>query len=471
MAVPGHRLDRMFHPKTVVVIGDKGPDYSWLSNNLPFKEKGGALYSVQLDPNEIGGIEKLGVQNFTSLEDVPGEIDYALVAVPRPVAPIILKGLIGVGAHGGGFFTSGFAETGEETGIQLQAQLTAMAKEADFNLVGPNCMGLHLPKFGIRFSADAPVVEEGNIGFMSQSGTHGIMFTLVANRNGMNVNHTVSLGNAIVLDIPDYLDYMAEDDEVDVIGIYIEGMKDGRRFFESLRAACAKKPVVVWKGGRTSAGSRATMSHTGSLATAQNIWDGMIRQCGAISTRNVEETVDVMKVLTMSKQPVGRRLALLGQTGGHSVSIADSFEEGGFETPRFTDATYAELGEFFNTIGGSFQNPLDMAGTIQGKAETLERILSLVEADDNVDGIVLETLTLFASRWRKNPEMLTGIVEAMRKHAERTTKAFIVIAPPGHEPEYVASIQPQFNEARLPTFPSFERGALALDRAAKFARV
>jgi len=206
MAVPGHRLDRMFNPKTVVVVGDKGPNYMWIKNSLVFRESGGEIYSVQLDPNEIPNIEALGVQNFTSLNDVPGEIDYAIVAVPRPVAPIILKGLIEVGAHGGGFFTSGLAETGEETGIKLQAQLTETAKAANFNLVGPNCMGLYLPKVGVRFNENVPVAQDGNIAFMSQSGTHAIMFSLMTAANGMHLSYCASIGNCIALDIPDYLD-------------------------------------------------------------------------------------------------------------------------------------------------------------------------------------------------------------------------------------------------------------------------
>src|SRR5204863_3719953 len=113
--------------------------YMWLNNNLPFKAQGGTLYSVQLDDKEIPGIEALGVQNFKSMADIPETIDYAVVAVPRQVSPYVLKDLIANKAHGAAFFTSGFAETGEELGTQLQAQLTATSREAGFNLVGPNC--------------------------------------------------------------------------------------------------------------------------------------------------------------------------------------------------------------------------------------------------------------------------------------------------------------------------------------------
>ena len=469
MTVPGHKLDRMFNPKVVAVVGDKGPGYMWLHNNLPFKEQGGKLYSVQLDPKEIEGIEKLGIQNFTSRADIPEPIDYAVVAVPRQVSPYVLKDLIANGAHGAGFFTSGFAETGEELGVKLQNQLVEAAKAANFNLVGPNCMGLYLPKVGVRFNNDAPVANDGRIGFLSQSGTHGIMFTLVAAANGMHLSRCASIGNAVVLDVSDYVDYLMQDDESEVIGMYVEGPRDGRRFFATLREACKRKPVVVWKGGQTEAGARATSSHTGSLASSQAIWEGMVRQCGAIATNNLDETIDVMMALTKAKRPKGPGMALLAQTGGQSVSITDAFAKAGFTVPRFTDATYGELQSFFNVIGGSYQNPLDMGGTIQGKVEVLQRILDIVEADPNVDGIAMELSAMFAARqWKKNPESLDQMLDALVAQAAKTEKPLVTVLHPAHEAEYVASVQHKFHERNLPAFQSFERAAAALRRVREY---
>ena len=465
MAVPGHRLDKMFNPEAVAVIGDKGPGYMWIHNNLPFQEKGGRLYSVQLDPKEIEGIEKLGVKNYTSLADLPEPVDYAVVAVPRNVAPYVLKDLIAAGAHGAGFFTSGFAETGEELGVKLQAQLVEMARAANFNLVGPNCMGLYLPKTGVRFNADAPVADDGKIGFLSQSGTHGIMFSLVAAANGLHLSRCASFGNAVILDVSDYVEYLMADDETEVIGMYVEGVKDGQRFFATLREAAKRKPVVVWKGGQTEAGSRATMSHTGSLAAPQAIWDGMMRQCGAITTNNLDETMDVMKALLRTKRPTGTGMALLAQTGGQSVSISDAFAKAGFRVPRFSDSTYAELASFFNIIGGSYQNPLDMGGTIQGNIETLDKIFKIVDADPNIDAIAMELSAMFAARqWKRHPETLDQMIDALAAHAERSAKPFVVILHPAHEAEYVAQISPKFHEKDLPLFASFERAAAALAR-------
>jgi acyl-CoA synthetase (NDP forming) len=465
MSVPGHRLDPMFNPRTVVVIGDKGPGYMWLHNNMPFKEKGGNLYSVQIDPKEIEGIEKLGIQNFKSLAEVPEPIDYAVVAVPRQVSPLVLKDLLAVGAKGACFFTSGFAETGEELGTKLQAQLTEMARPANFNLVGPNCMGLYMPKAGVRFNPDAPVADDGRIGFLSQSGTHGIMFSLVADANGMHLSRCASFGNAIVLDVSDYLDYLVQDDETEVIGMYVEGVRDGRRFFETLRRACAAKPVVVWKGGQTEAGARATMSHTGSLATQQAVWDSVMRQCGAIMTNSLDETVDVMKLLLNTKRPKGNRMALLAMTGGQSVSITDAFAKAGLAVPRLSEESYRQLAEFFNIVGGSYQNPLDMAGTMQGKPEILERILRIVDTDPNVDVLAMELSAMFAARqWKRKPEDLDRMLDELVAHMQRSAKPFLLIMHPSNEEAYVAEIKPKFNERKIAVFPSFERAAAATAR-------
>ncbi|MGK2966267.1 MAG: CoA-binding protein [Tepidiformaceae bacterium] len=469
MAVPGHRLDRMLNPKTVVVIGDKGPNYMWLKNNFPFRDKGGNLYSVQIDEKEIPGIEDIGITNFKSLADIPEPIDYALVAVPRQVSPYVLKDLIAVKAAGAAFFTSGFAETGEELGVKLQATLTEMAREANFPLVGPNCMGLHLPKVGVRFNADAPVADDGRIGFLAQSGTHGIMFSLIAASQGMNVSRTVSFGNAIVLDVADYVEYLADDDETDVIGMYVEGVKDARRFFNAVKAAAARKPVVIWKGGQTDAGARATMSHTGSLAVPHAVWEGIMKQLGVIVTNTVDETTDVMKVLLQARKPVGPRFALMAQTGGQSVAITDAFGKAGLQIPRFTDETYADFGTYFNIVGGSYQNPLDMGGTVIGNMETLDRIFRTLDADANVDGMCMELATWGGARqWKEKPEMLEAMIDTIATHSQRSQKPFLVILHPAHQEEFIASVRPKFTAKGIPTFPSFDRAAQAVARAVNY---
>lgn len=465
-------LHRALAPKTVVVVGSKRADaYMWLRNYGTFTS--GPVYSVQIDPNEIPGIEAMGVKNFTSLLDVPGEVDYVMCAVPRPVAPRVIADCAKKGVGGVALFTSGFAETGEDEGIRLQEQVLQIARDGNLSLIGPNCMGLYNRKLGIRQSADQGYGEAGDVGFISQSGTHAINFGLVGEVHGVRVSTSISIGNAIVLDVPDYLDYLTDDPDTKVIAIYIEGVKDGSRFVRSLRRAASKKPVVVWKGGVTDAGARATASHTGSLATSSAVFSAIVRQCGALAADSLEDTIDVVKALLYAKPSTGRGMGLMAMTGGQSVVITDAFVNAGLDVPRLSAASYEQLGSFFNIIGGSYQNPLDMGGTIGfgGSAETLRKLFDILDADPTVDAIAMEMASGFLSRmWQANPASLDGLLDTLAAHKERSNKPFVAILQPQHVEDVVAMARKRIQERDLAVFASFERGARALKRAIDYHR-
>jgi len=467
-------LKRALNPRTVVVVGSKRADgFMWLRNYAPFSEGGGALYSVQIDPNEIPGIEELGVKNFTSLMDVPGDVDYVMLAVPRPVAPRVMADCAKKGVGAAALFTSGFAETGEEEGIKLQQQLLEIAHGGNIALIGPNCMGLYNRKLGIRQSGEQGAGAAGDAGFISQSGTHAINFGLVGEAHGVRVSTSISIGNAIILDVPDYLDYLADDADTKVIAMYVEGTKDGRRFVESLKRATAKKPVVIWKGGVTDAGARATMSHTGSLATPNAVFDAIVRQAGAVPADSLEDTIDAVKALLYTKPSTGTRMGLMAMTGGQSVVITDAFVNAGLDVPRLSDASYRELGSFFNIIGGSYQNPLDMGGTIGFGAApgTLTKLLDILDADPNIDALAMEMASGFLARmWRANPASLDGMLDTLAAHAKRSAKPFVLVLQPQHVEDIVREARVRVQERGLAVFASFERAARALRRAIDYRR-
>lgn len=465
------RLDRVLNPRVVAVVGDKGPGYSWLNNMKTFQ---GKVYSVQIDPNEIPGIEAMGVRNYKSLMEVPEEIDYVLVAVPRPVAPRVLADCIQKGVGGAAFFTSGFAETGEEDGIKLQQAMTEMARNADFLVIGPNCMGIYNRRLGVRHAGEQPAGDSGNVGFISQSGTHCISFSMVGAASGIKCSKTISFGNAIVLDASDYLEYLAQDPETEVIGLYIEGVKDGRRFFSVLREAANRKPVVVWKGGQTEAGQRAIYSHTASLASPKAIWDSVMKQCGVITVDGLDEMIDVMKVLLNAKPTTGRGAALITQTGGPSVSITDSFAKAGLDVPLLTDESYAKLASFFNVIGGSFRNPLDAGGTIggmRGQQENLNKILDILEEDPNVSMIVMEVATAFLGRsLQQNPEAINSMLDTLAAFKERSLKPFVTVVHPAHIEAVASEVRAKVIERGIPAIHTYDRAALALSRVIAYHR-
>jgi acyl-CoA synthetase (NDP forming) len=431
------------------------------------------VYSVQIDPNEIPGIEAMGVKNFPSLMDVPDEIDYVMLAVPRQVAPRVLADCVKKGVGGVALFTSGFAETGEEDGIKLQEQVLQIARDGDLALIGPNCMGLYNRRLGVRQAGDQGAGEAGDAGFIGQSGTHSINFGLVGEAHGVRVSTSISIGNAIILDVPDYLDYLADDAETKVIAMYIEGVKDGRRFVESLRRAVRRKPVVVWKGGVTAAGARATASHTGSLATEGRVFDAIVRQCGALPAHSLEDTIDVVKALLYTKPATGRNMGLMAMTGGQSVVITDAFEGAELHVPRLSDSSYEQLRSFFNIIGGSYQNPLDMGGTIGfgGSRETLGKLFDILDADPKIDAIAMEMASGFLARiWQSNPGALDGLLDALVAHRDKSSKPFVAVLQPQHVEDVVTQARKKTQERGIAVFPSFERAARALKRAIDYHR-
>jgi acyl-CoA synthetase (NDP forming) len=453
-------LERAFNPRTVAVIGDKRMGgYMWLRAMAHLK---GKLYSIQIDPNEIPGIEAMGVENRKSLAEITEPIDYAVSAVPRQIAPRILKDCVANHVGSIGFFTSGFSETSEELGIRLESELRDIAI---------NCMGLYSPAAGLRNFPEEKVGEAGDVCFISQSGTHTINFCLQAPTHGIKVNKAASIGNVLVLEAADYIDLMAADTATRVIGMYIEGVRDGRRFFDSVRHAAERHPVVIWKGGVTEAGARATFSHTGSLATAEATWRTVVRQSGAVEVASLDAMLDAVELFARAKRLAGRRMGLVAMTGGQSVVITDTFATAGLEIPALSDSSYDELKTFFNIIGGSYRNPLDAGGTIgaghhQGN---LDRILEILERDPVIDAIVLEVGTgLRAARWATHEDEITGLLDKLADFAGRSTKPFAIVMHPAHVESIVARGKELARARGLVAFDSFERAAAAFRTASDY---
>ncbi len=442
------------------MVGDKMANgYVWLRNMSTFA---GNLYSVQIDPNELPGIQQLGVENYGSLLDIPEPVDYVLVAVPRGVAPRIIEDCIRKGVGGASLFTSGFSETHGRDGEALEEILVRTARQAGFNLIGPNCMGVFNPALGVRQDNNQYHGQSGPVGFISQSGTHAIFFSQVGARHGLLISKSVSYGNGAALDSPDYLDYLADDDDTRVIGLYVEGVKNGPRFVESLRRAARVKPVLVWKGGRGEEGYRAISSHTGSMAAPPLLWDSLVRQCGAIRIDNLDEMVDCLKVILYVRPPGGTRVALVAQSGGQSVVIADAFTRAGLSAPLLSQSSYDQFSSFFNTIGGTYLNPLDTSWHAPSIKDSI-RILDILSTDQNIDSVVAELSLPFLSQiWDYYPNHLDDLVSALAAFKARCAKAFLVVLSAGQLEEQAIAVRGKLAERGLPSFPTFDRAARAL---------
>ena len=464
MAVRKEQLDAALSPNVVAVVGArKADDYSWLRNMSDFK---GKLYSVQVAPDDIAGIEEMGISNYTSLLDIPEAVDYVVVAVPRRFAPNILKDAITKGVKTVHMYTSGFAESGEE-GVQLQQEIHKMAEEAGVLIIGPNCMGVFNPTVGMRFGAGQQVEQIGPVAIISQSGAHASSMTQGIQSSGMGVQATISFGNAILLDSPDLLEYFAQHPSVSVICAYIEGPKNGKRFFEALREAGKKKPVVVWKGGQTEAGQRTAASHTASLAGSTEVWYAMVRQAGAIRADYLEEVIDVAKALTFLTPTTGDRMGIIGGSGGQSVSMSDDFSRAGLRVPRLSDPTLEAIGSFFQLIGASYFNPVDIGGI---NRDNLESIIDLLSNDPNVD--ILGLLRGVAARRRSQEEINTEL-EMYQKARDRAGKPMLAMfwtPTPYPDSTAMGELDQALQSFGIPTFPTPNRAARALKKTIDYYR-
>jgi len=461
------KLDRVFNPKVIAVVGDKKANgYSWLKSLIHFT---GKLYSVQIDEKEIPGIVELGVTNVKSLMDIPEPVDFVVCAVPRKVLPRVLEDCIRKEVGGVTAFTSGFAETDEE-GKRMQQQIAERATAAGLPLIGPNCMGIFRPKLGIRHGVDQYYGETGPVGVIAQSGGQATFITTGARANGLRTSKSVSFGNAAVLEAADFLEYLGQDEETKAIAMYIEGVRDGRRFFRTLRQVAPRKPVIIWRGGQTEDGARAARSHTGSLASSMAIWDAVARQCGAIRADTLDDVLDYLKAMVFIKPSTGDRVGLISMSGGQAVVTADAFARAGLRVPALTERSYAELASFFNVIGGSYRNPLDVSWNFDS-TDLAGRLLGILQADENIDAVSMEFgVGAMQRRWRRDPAFAEGLLTYLVRYKEESPKPFFITLFPGKWEAEALEIREKLQERGIATYPSFQRGANAYRRLVDYYR-
>lgn len=351
-------LEYVFSPRSMAVVGlSPDPHGTWLNQvyleaplNAGFK---GPVYPVNLKGGYIG---KLRV--YTSLRNVPGPVDYVVSCVPAWQTPELLEDCRASGVKVVQLYTAGFSETGQGEGIELQKQLVEMARRGRLRLIGPNCMGVYCPSSDMSFSLDFPR-EPGNIGLLCQSGGNAIYLIRSGAARGLRFSKAISYGNACDLNECDILEYLADDPETKVIAAYLEGTTDGRRFADVLAKAALAKPVVIYKGGYTEAGSRAAASHTGAMAGSQAIWDGVIRQAGAIRVNSVEEMADMLMALLRMKPPRDLNTCVVGVGGGASVLATDELGKAGLKLPPIPASIQERMQQIIPPAGGMLRNPID----------------------------------------------------------------------------------------------------------------
>ncbi len=382
-------LDDLFKPKSIAVIGaTPKKNFPWSSGNswiVGALKQGfpGAIYPVHPKAKNI-----LGFKAYASILDIPDEIDLAIFTVPIAAVVQLMEECAQKGVKYIHLLTAGFSETGRDETKDIEKRLVEIAKKNNIRLIGPNCMGLYCPEGGIAWNKEFPTTP-GKVGFFSQSGqlAHNVVQT--GSRLKLYFSKVVSFGNACDLQPNHFLSYLAQDESTGIIGAYLEGLKDGPAFFEAAKAATQKKPVVIWKGGQTEGGSRATLSHTAAIAGSFKVWEAFCKQTGVIPASSAQEMAYTMQALKFLPLPKRTNVAIIGGAGGGSVAMTDLAEKEGLKVPHLTDETIQKLEAFIPLEGSSVKNPLDIlpALFIPGN---MERIMELLRDDPNIDALICD---------------------------------------------------------------------------------
>lgn len=345
----------------------------------------GDIYPVHPTATEIDGLSA-----SPSLGETPEPVDYAYVAIPAARVPEAIAAANGRVrfAH---VLAAGFGET--EEGKPLQDALVAAARNAKVRLLGPNCNGGYSPRGGLTFTHGA-TRETGSVGVLSQSGGLGIDIVRRGQERGLRFSGLMTVGNCADLGPADLLEFYLADPQTKVIGMYLEGVREGRRFFDLLRRAHAKKPVVILKGGRTELGHRAAVSHTGVLAADSRVWQALSQQTGAVLVENLEAFIDTLlafQVLTPRAETPTRHAALFGNGGGTSVLAVDVFADHGIAVAPFGGKTLAALAAMNMPPGTGIANPIDAPiGTLkEGDGAVCGEVIRIVQENETPDAFVL----------------------------------------------------------------------------------
>ena len=374
-------LDRLFSPRSIAVAGastnvdSPGHDYVHSLRVFGFA---GPVYAINPRAAEVDGFAA-----YPTVTATPGEVDLVISCVPATAVLDLVDQCAAKGVKFLHLFTGRFSETGDAEAAELERQIEQRAKAAGVRILGPNGMGLYHPAAGIGFRPDLPL-EGGQVAFLSQSGNNAVEAIVRGHARGLRFGKVANYGNGMDLTPGVLLRYLADDPATSVIGAYVEGVPDGRGFFEGLRAAAAKKPVVIHKAGRTGAGAKAAASHTAALAGTAAIWSAALRQASAIEARNQDQLLDLMVAASLMGRVPGRRAAVAGGGGGRSVQSADACEENGLEIVPLPESVREAVRAKAPALADWIGNPVDQS-ILAGSGLSTNGLLELMLASGAYD--------------------------------------------------------------------------------------
>lgn len=357
---PRHRLKNLFDPESIAVIGASNMKLKWgyiVPANVIVGGYQGAVYPVNPHETEI-----LGQKVYKSIEDVPEAVDLAVITLPSKHVPDVISGCARKGVKNCIVISGGFSETGA-AGEALEREIVKFARGSDMRIVGPNTMGIFSAPSSLHALMPPVRPIHGSIGFAAQSGNLGTQMLSLGKALGVGFSRFVCIGNEADLNCGDYLEFFEEDPATRVVLLYLEGLREARRFAEIAKRTSPRKPIVVMKAGKTEAGAKAARSHSAALAGDDAIFEGIIRQYGMVEANDTEAMLDIAKAFAVLPLPRGKKVGVLTWGGGWGVVTADALARYGLELAEFPRETLDELDSILPSYW-SKGNPVDLVGTL-----------------------------------------------------------------------------------------------------------
>lgn len=457
--IPANNIEVFFNPRTVAVIG--------VSLN-PMK-LGNIIFRNFLESNFRGKVYPVnprtetiyGAKAYSSVLKIPDEIELAVTALPAEATPGVILECVKKRVKGVIIVSGGFSEIGEE-GRKREKEISETAKKVGLRVIGPNCIGVYDPESGVdttflpRYRMSRP--QRGGIAFISQSGAFGAALLDWAATRGFGISKFISLGNKIDVDEIDCIQYLAEDEYTKVIALYLESTSDGRRLMDVARKTTPRKPIVALKAGATVESTRAVLSHTGSLAGSDHVYDAAFKQSGIIRADDPQDLFDIARALSAQPIPLGDRIAIITNGGGFGVMTVDFLVKYGLRLAEFSDKTLRSLGRKLPPIT-SKGNPLDLVADADG--ERYKIALESAMADENVDGLIV--IALFQS-----PALQPDMVGVISDIGNRREKPILVCATGG---DFTRVHTQMLERAGVPVYPSPNRVARAMAALVTYRRI
>ena len=400
-------IDPFFNPKRIALVGASA-DYKKLGNSILMNL---LASEVEVFPVTHSRDMVLGVKAYKNLSELPASVDLVIVAVAAKYCAQLMPEIRKTGARNAVIISGGFGETGPD-GAALEHELVKAAKDSGVRIIGPNCVGVSNSRvFNGTFTM---MPERGNIAFVSQSGALGGMSIYLTRARRIGMSKFASIGNAADVSFPEIIDYFCQDTKSSVIAAYVEGVEEGRNLFEALARAAKRKPVVVLKGGSSEAGSRATQSHTGSLAGSSKVFDGMIQQAGCVTAPTLDTLFEICKLFDYQPLPGGTRVGIISNTGGAGVLAADACAQHGLEVTNLSEETSHELRQVLPPMA-SDQNPIDVVAS--GGRREYRIATELLLRDSNID-ILLAICGVPTFAGMTQTEHAAGTLEGLRQASQ-----------------------------------------------------